>query len=98
MNAELKAKWVAKLRSGNLKQARGILRSDSGAYCCLGVLCTLDVEFSDWDRYSQSVSPAPVIAAGLYGPEFPSQALQLAQMNDEGKTFAEIADYIETHL
>jgi hypothetical protein len=39
MDPEIKAKWVADLRSGNIKQARGVLvREDTGAMCCLGVL------------------------------------------------------------
>lgn len=35
-------KWVAALRSGNYKQARGYLRpSDDSGYCCLGVACEI---------------------------------------------------------
>lgn len=37
MNAEVKAKWVAALRSGEYKQAVRCLRSEDG-FCCLGVL------------------------------------------------------------
>jgi hypothetical protein len=40
MNPKVKEKWVAALRSGKYKQARGALCKD-GAYCCLGVLCDL---------------------------------------------------------
>lgn len=32
-------KWVAALRSGKYKQGKGVLRSEKGKYCCLGVLC-----------------------------------------------------------
>lgn len=43
MNAEVKAKWVAALRSGKFEQGRTALafQTDDGAtqYCCLGVLC-----------------------------------------------------------
>lgn len=38
MDAELKAKWVAALRSGKYKQATGTLNDCGGGYCCLGVL------------------------------------------------------------
>lgn len=41
---EIKAhreEWVAALRSGKYKQTRGKLKSRNGAYCCLGVACTL---------------------------------------------------------
>lgn len=48
MNAEIKAKWVAALRSGEYKQGRGCLaiRDMKGtiSHCCLGVLCELAVQ------------------------------------------------------
>lgn len=40
MNSELKAKWVAALRSGQYRQGKEALYAD-GAYCCLGVLCRI---------------------------------------------------------
>lgn len=47
MKAELKAKWVAALRSGDYRQVNGSLKEELEAgtgefgYCCLGVLCEL---------------------------------------------------------
>lgn len=45
MNEEIKAQWVAALRSGEYKQAVGTLRDErrdgSVGFCCLGVLCDL---------------------------------------------------------
>jgi hypothetical protein len=39
MPVEAKAKWVAALRSGQYKQAKGILyNASTDGYCCLGVL------------------------------------------------------------
>lgn len=38
LNPEVKAKWVAALRSGKYVQGTGRLCRD-GKYCCLGVLC-----------------------------------------------------------
>jgi hypothetical protein len=38
MNPEIKADWVAELRSGKHQQAYGNLKDDQGAMCCLGVL------------------------------------------------------------
>lgn len=54
MNPEIKAKWVAALRSGEYKQLQGALRSDNEAgscFCCLGVLCDLYTEDKgiEWD-------------------------------------------------
>ena len=40
MDAELKAKWIAALRSGEFKQGKNYLRR-GGAHCCLGVLCEI---------------------------------------------------------
>ena len=51
MNPEIKAKWIAALRSGQYEQARGGLQrilyrdNETGhidcGFCCLGVLCDL---------------------------------------------------------
>jgi hypothetical protein len=38
MDAELKARWLQALRSGEYVQDSGSLRTSNG-YCCLGVLC-----------------------------------------------------------
>lgn len=38
MDQEIKARWVAALRSGRYPQTWGALRTSEG-YCCLGVLC-----------------------------------------------------------
>jgi hypothetical protein len=110
MNKEIKAKWVAALRSGEYKQASGVLRDSSNRFCCLGVLCNL---------HAQS---HPKVAAGQIDPQWYldqskclppvverwaniSEAAQteLAKRNDgaagrKRHTFAEIADYIEEKL
>lgn len=41
MNPEVKAKWLAALRSGEYKQGRGQLHTPGNTFCCLGVLCDL---------------------------------------------------------
>jgi hypothetical protein len=46
MNPEVKAKWVAALRSGEYKQIQGRLHDEKG-FCCLGVLCAVS-ELGDW--------------------------------------------------
>lgn len=50
MNPQIKAKWIADLRSGKYQQTQEYLKrlTDNGpAYCCLGILCevTLGYEF-----------------------------------------------------
>jgi hypothetical protein len=47
MNPEIKAEWVAALRSGEYKQGRSYLGQrldDEMYYCCLGVLCEVTKE------------------------------------------------------
>lgn len=45
MNAEVRRRWLAALRSGEFRQGRGALHQVDGAgvatFCCLGVLCHL---------------------------------------------------------
>lgn len=53
MDANLKAKWLADLRSGKFQQTtEGHLRDPRthASYCCLGVLCiSAGAEFQEWD-------------------------------------------------
>jgi hypothetical protein len=44
MNKDIKDKWVAALESGDYPQGTGCLKSETGAYCCLGVLTELAVQ------------------------------------------------------
>lgn len=41
MNPEVKAKWVAALRSGRYQQIEGQLTNGAAGFCCLGVLCDI---------------------------------------------------------
>jgi len=90
MDAQLKAKWVEALRSGEYKQTTDQLKSDDDCYCCLGVLCVVadistDIGAGDV-AYNWLTSKI-----GDWSP--------LVEMNDQlGKTFAEIAAHIEASL
>jgi len=45
MNPDIKAQWVAALRSGEYRQGKHVLHNvDEDTYCCLGVLCDLAVK------------------------------------------------------
>lgn len=107
MDAIVKAKWTAALRSGEFEQGVGSLKTLDGKYCCLGVLAEVaGFEFGEKDT--------PCCSAGNYivkdGKECgyrPFEALGLApwsqarlwEMNDVYcKTFPEIADYIDANL
>jgi hypothetical protein len=76
MNNDVKAKWVAALRSGEYVQGRSRLRTGN-TFCCLGVLCDLHSKatggkwFANLDgtaSYGRSRSllpPAVMVWAGL---------------------------------
>lgn len=110
MNPDDKIAWIAALRSGEFKQDEGYLRTDDG-FCCLGVLCHLkEVPF---DKVKDDISPEyeeyqftfadgskfiGSVSEGFCGLELTDQE-KLIDLNDtQGKTFAEIADYIEANL
>ena len=97
--------WVTALRSGKYKQQQGTLKGEEG-YCCLGVFCSIngkepevspflydekgeqmidDLDEGDKELYS--------FCKKLIGDPFLYAAA--IEMNDEGKSFERIADYIE---
>lgn len=106
MDAELKKKWLEALRSGNYSQTRSNLflgTAEDGippGYCCLGVLCavaevprTLDGKFKKNDY--------EIIDGWLNNMTFGLEhgiRYKLAALNDEGKSFTEIADWIEANV
>jgi hypothetical protein len=88
MKKAIKKKWVAALRSGEYKQGRRYLKRD-GKYCCLGVLC--EIQNCPDDKDSQFPGALFLESVGLNDPF----AKTLAEMNDRGSSFAEIATKIE---
>ena len=100
-----KKKWLEALRSGDYEQGTGTL-CRKGKYCCLGVggkvvgmrddtLKVNDVFDKDlWVgnvHYMKSKIPSQLINIVI--------SSQLTRMNDlHGKSFSEIADYIEKNL
>ncbi len=101
MNPEIKTKTLVALRSGDYQQCRNVLR-DAVGYCCLGVVA--DVCEEPWTKDDRGRWEVPFIQSpfmyygdksGLSGED----AGILSNMNDQyGKTFLEIADYIEANL
>lgn len=95
MKPELKAKWVAALRSGEFAQGKGKLVDESGTrFCCLGVLERVSgTDIPTIYKYANRLTVA--FAEG----EVPyHERNHLANMNDTGTSFASIADYIEKAL
>lgn len=109
MNKDIKALWLASLRSGQYKQGVRLLRSPAEEFCCLGVLCAIhrdhapEGERGRWcrtdDNYvymSMGGMPPSVVTRWAELPD--RDATTLATMNDSGKTFEEIATYIEEKM
>ena len=107
MEKTIKIQWVEALRSGKYAQTKKALRDDAG-FCCLGVLCDVLKDHPDvqgrWVNGGFLVNKATVpnksypseIVCSLAGLEYGGDSLSI--MNDGGKTFNEIADYIEGNL
>lgn len=92
---EIKKQWVEALRSGKYSQTSGRLRRQDG-FCCLGVLCDLmdttkwiENPLNNW-TYGEFESKNYDMLRG----DLPITQ-KLINMNDTGKTFDQIADYIE---
>ena len=112
MKPEIKAKWVAALRSGEYQQGVGRLREEN-QFCCLGVLCDLyqkEHPDADWLSLSRAARnthlqvPSQLVTEWSeihdYNPlvQIDGMARWLTSHNDDGRTFAEIADAIEAQL
>jgi hypothetical protein len=109
LDSGVKARWVAALRSGKYEQGFGCLRRDD-RYCCLGVLCDV-AGGGEWippfddglrpynagtrDGYGTTALPPSVMMR--YDISIRDEAI-LIDANDEGKSFADIADLIEEIL
>lgn len=105
MDEEIKAKWVAALRSGKYKQGSLRLKrnlSSGTQHCCLGVLCEvleMPESFREGKYYFKSETDFSSAYNVHYSVLRPSTQNILTALNDEqGKTFNEIADYIEETL
>jgi hypothetical protein len=106
MNRQYKEPWLEALRSGRYQQGRSYINSQ-GRFCCLGVLC--DVAGVQWTQPDEAGDCTSIDGTTDYcnltekGCEMfglRSQDVQvLTRMNDsEGKSFRDIADYIERAL
>ena len=90
-------KVLVALRSGELKQTSGSLQDRIG-HCCLGVMCEVYEKETGYKL--------PRIASKLIGGFLNAKVKSWAGLentdrlvfmnDDEGKTFLEIADFIET--
>ena len=95
MNKSIKKLWIKALRSGKFKQTTGVLCDKTG-YCCLGVLRSImkPGDRQSYQGYGSLLTVAQRQQAGLRFDTCDS----LADKNDAGFTFSQIADYIEARL
>lgn len=80
MNVEIKAQWLAALRSGEYEQGQNLLQPAKGRFCCLGVLCDLAAKegighwaggvFFDNDKIEHNHNVLPVFVARWSGLDF----------------------------
>lgn len=101
-------KWVKALESGRYKQGKKRLKTRTGNYCCLGVLCAISRlgKFNkkglfkiSGDQIEEEVPPLAVKNwAGLktFNGELGGGLISLTQLNDKGnQSFKEIAAIIK---
>ena len=101
MKTALRNKWVRALRSGRYKQIDGKLEEKKGFNCCLGVLCRISKLKSyicDGDIYFDEDFELLTPKLGKQFGLSRRRVTQLANMNDGGDSFREIADWIKENL
>ena len=101
---EFAGKWVKALRSGDYKQGNGQLyNTTSDSYCCLGVACNVAGYATDIKKHGGSEYIDE--STNNYFPKVPKLLKQetifteiVANMNDQGASFDEIAKWIEKNV
>ena len=109
---DIRTQWIAALRSGKYTQVTDYLHTDKG-FCCLGVLCELAVkagviEPANRNRVNftyvdeeKSLPPAVRNWVGLNSDSGTYEEHRyrkcLANDNDQGKSFTDIADVIASN-
>lgn len=96
---DLKQKWLEALRSGDYQQTKGTLKSSEG-YCCLGVFLSAVVgeepPVYDYDEETGLQDEGPQELYDFCRDYLPEEVFKKGiNMNDQGKSFSEIADMIE---
>jgi hypothetical protein len=109
MNKTVKNQWIAALKSGEYKQAKGHLRYRD-SFCCLGVLCNLHAQShpeiaarqTKAGQYMGNSKVLPVEVMDWAGLDSESggylrngKSTSLVIQNDSGLSFPEIAKIID---
>lgn len=99
MNRDVKARWINALRNGGHVQARGTWgRGDAeDGMCCLNVLYFVETGALalSTERPLSDAGPTEFVHKTIGHEAF----VTLTNMNDrDGRTFAQIADWVETNI
>lgn len=108
LGRRFKSLWLKALRDKRYKQGRGTLKDMEGKFCCLGVALHLKSSHR-WGKKADGKSDVPGFGWGGFEScavnelspvlGIPKTQLDtLAGMNDAGKSFEEIADWIEERV
>lgn len=100
--------WVKALRSGKYKQGKGrLFTAKDRSYCCLGVLCSIAPSLGgpkvrEIGELRKLPPPAQEFVGlrssfGSLSGDFLNGSDSLAEANDKGVSFDEIATYISKH-
>ncbi len=93
LTKKLKQEWIEALRSGDYKQGQEWLHDD-GKYCCLGVLQA--IAGIAIDNVDLLINPC---SRRSYVQNLPTKTqYKLAEMNDDGKSFKTIANWIGKNI
>lgn len=98
-----KNKWIKALRSGEYSQTKRKLQDKDG-YCCLGVACRIIhpyMHFGTSGLITKQNIKVPKLLKGVAEKSdkmFNPVVAKLTFMNDDGKSFKQIANYIEKNL
>ncbi len=103
MQAQLRTKWLAALRSGDYEQCQGQLHIKDDGYCCLGVFarCAGCSDEDIVDYLTFAVLPAPKSCPDFnFYDQFPEGAVEkcIHMNDDEEHDFPAIADWIEADV
>lgn len=108
---EFRTKWLKALTNGSYRQVASALAEtrpgQKNKYCCLGVACRIkEIPVVDLLPHgmpsslaleSRKILPAAFFSNTKERKKDSKFAKRLANLNDKGKSFKEIAEYIKTH-
>lgn len=107
---EFRTKWLKALTNGSYRQVASTLvettPGQKNKYCCLGVACRIkEIPVVDLTPHGmpssltleqKAILPAAFFLDRKERKQDSKFAKRLANLNDEGKSFKEIAEYIKT--